>query len=165
MRLSSSLLLTLLAVAPASCGPAPDTAPPPRQPAAPTQALGVGDPLGFIRAVYARYAAGPNGAPAFNSPAYSPRLRAALAEARPLTIDPWLNGTDGEITAVSIEEAPPPGPGRRLIIARLRVDGRPVANRFEFIEAERRWLLDDVVSEPIGDGAGWRLSEMLAGAG
>lgn len=160
-----------LALALAACGPAPE---PSQKPPAPAETrAGVGDPLGFVRAVYTRYAGGRSGGLGTASPAYSPRLAQAYAQARSLPFDPWLGATDGEITALSVEEAPPPAPERRVIVARFRNDGRPVANRFEFVGEGRRWFLDDIVNEPGGAAAadasgapnGWRLSGLLAEAG
>ncbi len=179
-----ALLLGLAACGPPSGNEAATPAPSLSTPAnasmtpvdkAPAPATGtdIADPLAFVRKIYAGYAPGAGDPPPLIADAsLSPRLRALFAKDRAgadgvgnLDFDYWVAGQDYDLSPVVLAVEPGTAEGRRTIIARFRNMGAPIVNRFDFVRAGDRWLLDDVRNQamPASESSGWILSTILAG--
>jgi hypothetical protein len=168
------LIPTMLAAALAACGQAESPAANRTADAAPlsagrnaaTEREAQADPVAFVRAIYSDYENGDDIPDVADR--YSRGLRGlierdrreAAGEIGRLDFDPWINGQDWEISDVAVSESPREG-ARRIVVARFNNSGIATTIRFELVEENGRWLIDDIVRQA-GPGEGWRLREILS---
>ncbi|HEX8667317.1 MAG TPA: DUF3828 domain-containing protein [Allosphingosinicella sp.] len=134
----------------------------------PSNDKGVADPVAYVRSIYDSYLASRD--PVDPSGAYSPGLQALIEKDREeaggevgrLDFDPWINGQDWEIASVDLREEPARG-GGRTVVARFKNMDAATENRFSFVKAGDKWLIDDI--ENVGGPADthWRLRQILSG--
>ena len=111
----------------------------------------IDDPVKFVKDVYADYV----GKKPEPDDIYSPRLEALFAldtkeaggEVGRIDFDPWIDAQDGTITGVSVTSAPVDNaPGRKVVIARFKNEGKPHEVHFYFERTGGQWKLDDMRS-------------------
>ena len=128
-------------------------------------ATAIADPAAFVRSVYARLAKGGDYIPPED--VYSPRLntlfageqRDAKGEVGRIDFLFWINGQDGQPSAVKVTASPVEGrPDRQIVVAKF-VNEKPQTIDFYFERVGGAWKLDDAVSLTPGDE--WTLSVIL----
>ena len=128
-------------------------------------ATAIADPAGFVRSVYARLAKGGDYIPPEDI--YSPRLntlfagerRDAKGEVGRIDFLFWINGQDGQPSAVKVTASPVDGrPDRQIVVAKF-VNEKPQTIDFYFERIGGVWKLDDAISLTPGDE--WTLSVIL----
>ena len=128
-------------------------------------ATAISDPATFVRAVYARLAKGGDYSPPEDI--YSPRLntlfagdkRDAKGEVGRIDFLFWINGQDGQPSAVKVTTSPVFGrPDRQIVVAKF-INGKPQTIDLYFERIGGVWKLDDAISLTPGDE--WTLSVIL----
>jgi hypothetical protein len=126
----------------------------------------IGDPVVFVREVYARLAKGGDYIPPEDI--YSARLHALWAgeasdaggEVGRIDFLFWINGQDGVPSQVRIRTTSVEGRAdRRIVVVKFRNGTKRQTLQFYFERLAGAWKLDDVVSLTAGDA--WTLSLIL----
>jgi len=128
-------------------------------------ATAIADPAAFVRSVYARLAKGGDYAPPEDI--YSPRLNTLWAGEQHDAKDEvgrvdflfWINGQDGQPSAVQVSTQAVDGRPDRLIVIAKFVNEKPQTIDFYFERVGGAWKLDDAIS--LTPGAEWTLSVIL----
>ncbi|HVH78972.1 MAG TPA: DUF3828 domain-containing protein [Stellaceae bacterium] len=130
------------------------------------QAQTPGDPVAFIRAIYAGYE---RDKPAdWDKHPYTPRMRKAIVadkayakgEVGRLDFDPFINGQDYKLTDVSVTLVSQ-AQDKAVVEAKFSNLGDAQDLRYDLVRSNGRWLIDEIQSMT---KPRWTMSKILVGA-